>query len=228
MNSFKHEKGFTLIEILIALSLAVFGLLAIFSLIMGSLKSQQQSEFKRNAVIISGIIADKMRANTENAARYDSFGFVDPVTKQQVNRIDRTALASSSALTEAIEKTYKPDNYTAACDGVADLGTCSEDQIALNDMIFWQSVIQDTLPTGMGMVRRVRFNQNGAEVPTQNLYQIMIMWFERPSVTGQDAPLDPECNFPTVEEKQGWGQGNAPDPDESFRNFRCQVITVSI
>lgn len=230
MNTSNSEKGFTLIEILIALAMAVFGLLAILSLIMGSLKTQQQSEFRRNAVTISGIIADKMRANTEFASHYDSFTYFDEATGATVTKMTRDNLGTPQAIIDAVGQWYGAGSYHAPCDNQVAMDNCSNDQVVRNDMIFWQSTIRDMLPDGVGMVRRVSFRRNNQDVRTQNLYQIMLMWYEKPSAAANigAADLDPECTFPTVEQKERWNEDGAPKPAEAFRNYRCQVVTVTI
>jgi len=55
--------GFTLLEFLIALLIVSFGLLGIAGIIANSMKNNQSSYFRSQAVVLAGDMVDRMRAN---------------------------------------------------------------------------------------------------------------------------------------------------------------------
>lgn len=233
MKTSKKEKGFTLVEILIALSLAIFGLFAILSLIMGALKNQQVSEYRRSAVSLTNLIADKMRANAAGAPYYDMFEHTDP-NGNKVNGLNSSDLEDPYGIFKYINEEYLDDSARVKeCDsqpsGLDLVGGCDEQKLAKNDLIFWEKIIQYDLPSGVGMVRRVEeLDHTGAKkVASQNLYQVMIMWYEKPG-KGEDDVLDPECTFPTMDVKNAWTDATIPTPKDGFKNYRCKVTTISL
>ncbi|MFQ5610104.1 MAG: type IV pilus modification protein PilV, partial [Woeseiaceae bacterium] len=66
----RHSKGFSLVEVLIALIVMSVGMLGIASLYVQSMQAGRTSLFRHNAVTLAGDIADRIRANPLAVAAY--------------------------------------------------------------------------------------------------------------------------------------------------------------
>ncbi|MGB5511027.1 MAG: type IV pilus modification protein PilV [Woeseiaceae bacterium] len=66
----KHGRGFSLIEVLIALIILSVGMLGIAGLYVQSMQAGRTSMFRHNAVTIAGDIADRIRANPAAGTAY--------------------------------------------------------------------------------------------------------------------------------------------------------------
>lgn len=74
ISSRRKVRGFTLIEVLIALIIMSVGMLGIAGLYVHSMQAGRTSMFRHNAVILAGDIADRIRANPRAAAAYAGAG----------------------------------------------------------------------------------------------------------------------------------------------------------
>ena len=70
----RTERGFSLIEVLIALIIMSVGMLGIASLYVHSMQAGRTSLFRHNAVTLAGDVADRMRANPTAANAYTGAG----------------------------------------------------------------------------------------------------------------------------------------------------------
>ncbi len=70
----RTERGFSLIEVLIALIIMSVGMLGIASLYVHSMQAGRTSLFRHNAVTLAGDVADRMRANPTGANAYTLAG----------------------------------------------------------------------------------------------------------------------------------------------------------
>lgn len=68
------QRGFSLIEVLIALIIMSVGMLGIASLYVQSMQAGRTSLFRHNAVTLAGDVADRIRANPTAAAAYEGGG----------------------------------------------------------------------------------------------------------------------------------------------------------
>ena len=68
------QRGFSLVEVLIALVIMSVGMLGIASLYVQSMQAGRTSLFRHNAVTLAGDVADRMRANPTAAAAYAGAG----------------------------------------------------------------------------------------------------------------------------------------------------------
>ena len=73
-NARRRVKGFTLIEVLIALIIMSVGMLGIAGLYVHSMQAGRTSMLRHNAVILAGDIADRIRANPRAGAAYGLAG----------------------------------------------------------------------------------------------------------------------------------------------------------
>lgn len=70
----RQVRGFTLIEVLIALIILSVGMLGIAGLYVHSMQAGRTSLFRHNAVMLAGDVADRIRANPRAAAAYAGAG----------------------------------------------------------------------------------------------------------------------------------------------------------
>lgn len=66
----RQQSGFTMLEVLISMVIIAFGLLGVAGLQAFALKNNQSANLRSAATMLSGDIADRMRANP-NAAAFD-------------------------------------------------------------------------------------------------------------------------------------------------------------
>lgn len=71
-SSQHRQRGFSLVEVLIALVIMSVGMLGIAGLYVQSLQAGRTSMFRHHAVTLAGDIADRIRANPTAAANYAS------------------------------------------------------------------------------------------------------------------------------------------------------------
>lgn len=72
------ERGFSMIELLVALLVMSIGLLGVAALMATSMRNAQSANFRTQATNLAYEITDGVRANRINAMRYNSAGFSDP------------------------------------------------------------------------------------------------------------------------------------------------------
>ncbi len=72
--SARAARGFSLIEVLIALIIMSVGMLGIASLYVQSMQAGRTSLFRHNAVTLAGDVADRMRANPTAGVAYAGAG----------------------------------------------------------------------------------------------------------------------------------------------------------
>ncbi len=68
----KPGRGFSLVEVLIALIILSVGMLGIAGLYVQSMQAGRTSMFRHNAVTLAGDIADRIRANPAAGAAYEA------------------------------------------------------------------------------------------------------------------------------------------------------------
>jgi type IV pilus assembly protein PilV len=74
MSAGRAQKGFSLIEVLIALIIMSVGMLGIASLYVQSMQAGRTSLFRHNAVTLAGDVTDRMRANPTAGVAYEGAG----------------------------------------------------------------------------------------------------------------------------------------------------------
>lgn len=85
------QKGFSLVEVLIALVIMSVGMLGIAGLYVQSLQAGRTSMFRHNAVTLAGDVADRIRANPLAGIAY-----IDPVGAD--NLCDRGAVCTAAQM----------------------------------------------------------------------------------------------------------------------------------
>ena len=71
----KQLRGFSLVEVLIALIIMSVGMLGIAGLYVQSMQAGRTSMFRHQAVTLAGDVADRIRANPRAGIAYAGFGF---------------------------------------------------------------------------------------------------------------------------------------------------------
>jgi len=74
INSNKQQRGFSLVEVLIALIIMSVGMLGIAGLFVQSMQAGRTSMFRHHAVTLAGDVADRIRANPRAGIGYSGFG----------------------------------------------------------------------------------------------------------------------------------------------------------
>jgi type IV pilus assembly protein PilV len=74
INSDKQQRGFSLVEVLIALIIMSVGMLGIATLFVQSMQAGRTSMFRHHAVTMAGDVADRIRANPRAGAAYAGQG----------------------------------------------------------------------------------------------------------------------------------------------------------
>ena len=74
INSNKQQRGFSLVEVLIALIIMSVCMLGIAGLFVQSMQAGRTSMFRHHAVTLAGDVADRIRANPRAGIGYSGFG----------------------------------------------------------------------------------------------------------------------------------------------------------
>ncbi len=108
-----RQKGFTLVEVLVALIVLSIGMLGIAALYLESLRASRQALVRTEAVTLASDIADKIRSNRNPANNYDCGGTCD--ANEGVNAIAQADLnAWRTAVTATLPGGAADITYTAA------------------------------------------------------------------------------------------------------------------
>jgi len=124
----RAERGFSLIEVLIALIIMSVGMLGIASLYVQSMQAGRTSLFRHNAVTLAGDVADRMRANPTAGVAYTGAGADNGCIDGDVNCSNVQMAAQdilgwnqqavdtlpNGAVTIAFDNTVIPPDYTIA------------------------------------------------------------------------------------------------------------------
>ncbi len=123
-------KGFTLIEVLVAMFVLALGLLGLAGLQASALKNNQSAYYRSQATQLAYDIADRMRANLAEAKNFAT------------SQYDSDVLAPTSATNQANCKTTTG---------------CSTAQMAQQDLFEWNQQVTTLLPLGTGTINASGF-----------------------------------------------------------------------
>jgi type IV pilus assembly protein PilV len=113
--------GVSLIEVLVSIVIASFGLLALVGTTVSSARFTKMSQYRGTATQLAVDLGERMRANKAGLAAYDL----------QANFADQAALPAIPA---------------TLCDSY--LTTCTAADLAAYDLQTWQTVVRSQLPEG--------------------------------------------------------------------------------
>ena len=71
-KSTRRQRGFSIVEVLVALVVISVGMLGIAGLYLSSLQASRTAKLRAQAVMLVGSIADRIRANRDAAVAYDT------------------------------------------------------------------------------------------------------------------------------------------------------------
>lgn len=145
----KSIKGFTLIEVLIAMLILAVGLLGLAGMQARSIRANLSAYNRSQATQLAYNMADRMRANTTEARKYNNF----PPS------IYATVLAVNAGL-------------QAGCTAIA--GGCTPVQMARNDLAEWNILL--TNPTNNRDLNALPNGTTGGITVAGTIYTISIFW----------------------------------------------------
>lgn len=170
----KHQRGATLIEILVTMLIVSFGLLGVAGLQLNSVRYQQTAELRGIAYSQVQNIAERIRANA-------------------------AALSGATA-----ESSYRAvDGYanasTLPTDPACGLGSgvCTPEQSAQRDLREWRQALAAELPGGRGALATVV----GGGLTSTSARNVTVMWVEKAPDSDDNlgaAPTDSNCPTPRV------------------------------
>lgn len=128
-SSVSSQGGSSLVEVLVAMLLMSFGVLAMTSLQAHGLQHSHTTDTRARATLLGHDLADRMRANTSPDGDWSAY--------------ELTALAQSS------DSSFAPPN---TCEGST---PCAFAEMAARDLVQWQQQLAHGLPRGRGLVRSV-------------------------------------------------------------------------
>jgi type IV pilus assembly protein PilV len=143
-----RNRGFTMVEALVALVVLAIGLLGIAALYLDSLRAGRTAIYRTQAVNLAADIADRIRANRGAVLAYTS-AFAD---------------------TPAAVATCEPTELDV---GGAAVG-CGNAELASTDLSRWKAAIAQRLPEGQGQVEVVAPAVPGDPA----FYSVTVRWTE--------------------------------------------------
>lgn len=133
-----HQRGATLIEVMVSALIVAFGVLAMIALQANSIKFSKTSEYRSVATLLANDLADRMRLNTAAAI----------ATPSAYNRTD-----AYSASQTVPERDACPTQVIADPGGVANtVEVCTAADLANRDLTEWRRSLFFALPGGDGRV----------------------------------------------------------------------------
>lgn len=141
-----HMRGFTLIEVMVALVILAIGLLGMATLMTQSLQSSESAYSRGQASLLAYDIIDRMRANK----------VLDPAKPYQTFRISQATLTDDYALANP-----------AACPNAVCAADCVGAEKAISDLTQWCTALSGSLPNLLPSTAITRDGANGYVVEVQ-------------------------------------------------------------
>lgn len=149
-----HQRGGTLIEVLVAVVIAAIGIMALVGVNAASLRYAKISEYRATATQLATDIAERMRANRAAAV----------LGNYQLVNLDWADQTAANTLSNALAA------LVMRCNTVASV--CSPADLANEDLYTWRESVRDVLPSGS-----VFLNWIGDEgVPQTDAYDLWVAW----------------------------------------------------
>lgn len=155
MHKRYRSKGFTLIEVMVALVILAIGLLGMATLMTQSLQSSESAYSRGQATVLAYDIIDRMRANK----------VLDPSKPFQIYRVSHATLGNSYALANP-----------AACPNTVCAADCQGTEKATSDLTQWCRTLNTSLPN---LLPATSITRTGT-----NHYSVRVEWQEPSGETG--------------------------------------------
>lgn len=152
-----HQKGMSFIEVLVAMLIIGLALAMSISMIQASNRFGESAEFSSSALQQAQAIIDKIKANSLAANTYVFTG---------------GAVINNNGTYEAIYDVIEDIDIDSIPDQLAcqsDICTDAEN-VARNDILQWNNLLQNTIPGGRGIIRRIDI------LPNVNSFEVIVMW----------------------------------------------------
>jgi len=118
-NNVPGQRGFSLVEVLIALVIMSVGMLGIAGLYVQSMQAGRTATFRHHAVTLAGDVADRIRANPRAAGAYAAAGGVDEGCVATVITCNQAQMASHDIFLwqQQAQETLPAGTVTVTFDG---------------------------------------------------------------------------------------------------------------
>lgn len=170
----KTQKGNTLIEALVSLTILSFGLLGIAGLLLASTGQQKNSQSYGVASILVNDITERMRANRMDLALANNNYITPNITTYQ------QALTNAQNVRSSANNGDDDDGASSSnCNIVG--GNCSAPGVlATSDLQTWLTRVNTELPGGAGRILQLNQDDNTSR-------QVVIMWNDKATSTTENA-----------------------------------------
>jgi type IV pilus assembly protein PilV len=149
-----HQRGFTLLEVLIALVIFSLGLLGMAGLLTVSVKTNHSAYLRSQAFLLAQDMADRMRANGPGMWK---------------NKYTLNTIATSGTPTAVAFTALTP---TTSCQS-----SCDETQLATRDLLVWQNQLVEFLPNvGAAIACAAPGTTGNPKAPYPQTCEIQISW----------------------------------------------------
>lgn len=166
-----HARGISLIEVLVAILVVSFGVLAMAGLLGNAARYGKTSEYRSVATLLASDIGDRMRANMPALATNPPPGTNPPGSSTAYDITNKWVVDGD------------PPPLPRACDT-----NCTPAQMAELDKAEWQRAVHFALPSGMGYLI---YN------PTERSADVWVAWLDptasRDEVKFDEGPESKEC-----------------------------------
>jgi len=152
----RNARGFTLLEVLIALLIFSFGMLGMAGLLTVSVKTNHSAYLRTQAFLLAQDLADRMRANA-------------PALWQSPNPYKLNAIVTPPATPALVPTGAFTDPCTSA--------SCTPAQVAARDLGIWQAQVAQFLPNaGAALVCQAASAVGTPKAPYSTTCEIQMSW----------------------------------------------------
>jgi type IV pilus assembly protein PilV len=137
-----HQRGVSLIEVLVAILVMSLGILAMVAMQVNATKFTKTSEIRTMGALLVGDLADRMRANRDG---FNTGAYAYKVAYPN---------SGSPTLPDVTDTCNKPEPATA----------CSASEMAAKDKADWFATVNSSLPGGTAWIGDVDANTGGIDI----------------------------------------------------------------
>jgi len=215
------KRGFTLIEVLVSLTILAIGLLGAATLIMHGLQTGQGASQRSVATVVLQSLADQIRANSKVAIEKNSYEHIFGIENGCFYDVNGEKLVGGA----------EPVCSVCSSSGSTD---CTDEAKARRDLLSANDFINTNMPGGQYLIRRMtidinRKDSNGNTVTTKNnnIFCLVLVWEEkglgRNSSDNNKLLKGGEDRVPCDDKTGGGNHGILPDGMTSFYQMWVQL-----